>query len=244
MVGMRLWVEPWPAGGYVVRADGSAAPLSRHDTEEEAEQHLTAYARGLSRPTAGGEVVRLRDGGEVLVRPVRAEDKPLFVAGFERFGSESRYLRFMGIKQRLSTDELAFFTEIDHRDHDAVGALDPATGEGLGVARAVRLPDRPQVAEAAVAVIDAWQGRGLGGVLLRALTARAIEHGIGCFTASLFTVNTSMLQLFERLGPVHVRSAMGGSMQIDVELPVDGDALRVALRSAATGHVARAGGAS
>jgi GNAT superfamily N-acetyltransferase len=239
MGAMRLWVEPWPSGGYAVRAEASPAPLSRHDTEEEAEQHLSAYARGLSRPTAGAEVVRLRDGAEVLIRPVRSEDKPLFVAGFERLGNESRYLRFMGVKKRLSTDELASFTEIDHSDHDAVGALDPETGEGLGVARAVRLRDRPQVAEAAVAVIDAWQGRGLGGVLLRALTARAVEHGIRCFTASLFTSNSSMLHLFERLGPVHLRGMEDGTMLIDIELPVDGDALRVALRSAATGHVGR-----
>jgi GNAT superfamily N-acetyltransferase len=190
--------------------------------------------------TGDEAVVTLRDGAKVLIRPVLPEDKALFVRGFERLGAESRYLRFMGSKKGLSSDELAFFTEIDHRDHDAVGALDPETGEGLGVARAVRVPGRPHAAEAAVAVIDAWQGRGLGGALLRALTARAIEHGIGCFTASLFTTNTSMLRLFERLGPVHVREHDGAAMQIDVELPVGGEALRVALRSAATGHVGRA----
>src|SRR3954454_23509196 len=237
---MRLWVEPSPAGGYVVRADGSPAPLSRHDTAEEAEHSLTTYERGLSRPTAGAEVVTLRDGAEVLVRPVRPEDKALFVRGFEHFGEQSRYLRFMGMKKRLSTGELAFFTEIDHRDHDAIGAIHPVSGDGLGVARAVRLADRPKLAEAAVAVIDAWQGRGLGGVLLRRLTARAIRNGIECFTATLFTNNTSMLHLFERLGPVHVRRIDAGAMQINIELPVDSDALRVALRSAATGHVGRA----
>jgi RimJ/RimL family protein N-acetyltransferase len=88
-------------------------------------------------------------------------------------------------------------------------------------------------------VIDAWQGRRLGGVLLKRLTARALEHGIECFTATLFTDNTSMLHLFERLGPVHVRRFDAGAMQIDIELPVGGEALRVALRSAATGHVRR-----
>jgi GNAT superfamily N-acetyltransferase len=240
MTAMRLWVEPSPAGGYVVRAEGSPAPVSRHDTEDDAEHSLTTYARGLSRPSAGTEVVELRDGSEVLVRPVRPEDKPLFVRGFEHFGEQSRYLRFMGMKKRLSTDELSFFTEIDHRDHDAIGAIDPVSGDGLGVARAVVVPGRPEVAEAAVAVIDAWQGRGLGGVLLKRLTDRAIAHGIGCFTATLFTTNTSMLRLFERLGPVRVRRVDAGTMQIDIELPVGGDALRVALRSAATGHVGRA----
>jgi RimJ/RimL family protein N-acetyltransferase len=234
---MRLWVEAWPSGGYVVRTDESPTPLSRHDTEEEAEQRLAAYERGLARAAAEGELVALRDGSEVLVRPVRPEDKPLFVAGWERLGQESRYERFMGLKRKLSTQELAFFTELDHADHEAIGAIEPRTGEGLGVARYVREPGRPDAAEAAVAVIDAWQGRGLGGVLLRRLCTRAAEQGITRFTASLFTANTAMLRAFQRLGAVHVRYSGGGAMAIDVELPVAGPGMRAALRSAATGHV-------
>jgi GNAT superfamily N-acetyltransferase len=186
-----------------------------------------------------GERVRLRDGAEVLVRPVRASDKPLFLAGWERFGESSRYERFMGVKRALTPRELEFFTELDQADHVAIGAVDPDSGEGLGVARYVRLPARAHCAEAAVAVIDAWQGRGLGSVLLRRLCARAREHGITTFTASLFTDNHAMLRAFQRLGEVRVRSLEGGTMLIDIELPVGGDGLRAALRSAATGHVGR-----
>src|SRR5687768_7659943 len=148
---MRFSVEPSPAGGYFVRLAGVDAPVSRHDTEEEAEAAAASYGRG-ARETPTGDVVRLRDGGEVLIRPVRAEDKPLFAQGWQRFGEESRYRRFMGAKRRLSTRELSFFTELDHVDHEALGALDPSSGEGLGVARYVRDPDRPDAAEAAVSV--------------------------------------------------------------------------------------------
>jgi GNAT superfamily N-acetyltransferase len=236
---MRLWVEPWPSGGYAVRVDGSATPLSRHDTEEEAQERAAAYDRGLSRAGAGAETVTLRDGSEVLVRPVRPEDKPLFAAGWERLGETSRYERFMGVKARLTVRELAFFTELDQADHVALGAIEPATGEGLGVARYVRDPAHPQEAEAAVAVIDAWQGRGLGSLLLRRLCSQAAEHGITTFTASLFTANHAMLRAFQRLGEVHLRSLDAGSMAIDVELPVGGAGVRAALRSAATGHVGR-----
>jgi RimJ/RimL family protein N-acetyltransferase len=239
---MRLWVEAWPSGGYVVRTDESPTPLSRHDTEEEADGRLAAYERGLARAADEGELVTLRDGSEVLVRPVRPEDKPLFLAGWERFGEESRYERFMGLKHRLSTRELAFFTELDQADHAAVGAIEPRRGEGLGVARYVRDPQRQDTAEAAVAVIDAWQGRGLGGVLLRRLCARAAEHGVTRFTATLLTTNTAMLRAFRRLGEVHVREADAGVLAIDVELPVGGPGVRAALRSAATGHVGRPAG--
>jgi len=94
-------------------------------------------------------------------------------------------------------------------------------------------------AEAAVAVIDAWQGRGLGGVLLRRLCAHATTHRVTTFTASLFTDNHAMLRAFQRLGKVQVRALDAGSMAIDVELPVADPGLRAALRSAATGHIGR-----
>jgi GNAT superfamily N-acetyltransferase len=231
---MRFTVEPSPAGGYHVRMAGSDRPLSHHDTEEEAEARRLAYERGAGEP-ARGDLVELPDGSEVLIRPVGPGDKELFTAGWERFGEESRYRRFMGHKAALTRRELEFFTELDHVDHEALGAIAPRTREGLGVARYLRNPGRPETAEAAVAVIDAWQGRGLGGVLLRRLCRRASANGIHTFTASLLTGNRSMLHLFGRLGTVETRALEGGVMEIDVSLPVD-DA-DVLLRSAATGHV-------
>ena len=230
---MRFFVDPSPAGGYHVRMEGSPAPLSHHDTLEDAEARVAAYQRGATQPT--GELVDLPDGSEVLVRPVRADDKPLLAAAFERFGDESRYRRFMTAKKRLSLRELAHLTEVDHVDHEAIAAFDPRTGAGLGVARYVRNPDRPGTAEAAVAVIDDWQGRGLGGVLLRRLSRRARVNGIDAFTASLLTDNRSMLHLFERLGTVELRGMDGAAMEIDVELAVED--MPTLLRSAATGHI-------
>ncbi len=229
---MRFTVEPSPSGGFHVRLAGVAAPLSHHDTEEEAQARRLAYERGAGQPAAS-EHVDLPDGSEVLVRPVRPEDKPLFAAGWEHVGEGHR--RSMGHKRALTPGELEFFTELDHVDHEALGAIEPHTGEGLGVARYVRNPERPNTAEAAVAVIDAWQSRGLGSVLLRRLCRRARANGIDTFTVSLLTGNPSMLRLFERLGAVHTGRRDAGVVEIDIELPVD-DAATL-LRSAATGHV-------
>ena len=233
---MRCFVEPSPAGGYFVRLRGEAAPLSRHDTEEEAQAAAAAYDRGLAREDTG-EHVLLRDGSEVLIRAVRPEDKPLFVAGWKHLSEESVRRRFLHPRNGLSLDELAFFTEIDHVDHEAIGALGGATREGIGVARYVRSPERPHVAEAAVTVIDAWQGRGLGGKLLRRLCARATDNGIRVFVASLFASNEAMLTLFEHLGRVDVMRRDGPVLEIVVELPVELPTLEHTLREAARGHV-------
>jgi len=236
---MRFTVEPSPSGGYFVRLAGVDAPVSRHDTEEEAEAAAASYDRGV-RDNRVGDLQRLPGGGEVLVRSVRPEDTPLFARGWERFGAESRYRRFMGVKQKLTTAELSFFTEIDHIDHEAIGALEPESGEGLGVARYVRDLDRPHAADAAVSVIDAWQGRGLGGLLLRRLCHRAAQNGIRVFTAELLASNHTMLHLFEKLGEVRVTGRVGAELHIDVELQVaDSPTLELALRSAATGHIGR-----
>jgi RimJ/RimL family protein N-acetyltransferase len=184
-----------------------------------------------------GEHLQLRDGSTVLVRPVRPEDRELFVAGFERMSGESRYRRFMSHKKKLSDRELDFFTRLDHETHEAVGAIDVATGEGAGVARMHREPDEPVVAEAAVTVVDDWQGRGIGGLLLERLTRRARELGVERFEATLFTSNRAMLHLFERLGCLRSHREGLDVMAIDVALPLgdDDEALPAALRSVADG---------
>jgi GNAT superfamily N-acetyltransferase len=228
-------VEPSPAGGYFVRLRGEAAPVSRHDTEEEAEAAAAAYQRGLAQVEQATELVVLSDGSEVLVRQVRPEDKPLFVAGWAELSEETVYRRFLQPRDGLSVDELAVFTELDHVDHEAIGAL--AGRQGVGVARYVREADRPHAAEAAVIVTDAWQGRGLGGRLLRRLCARATENGIRVFTATLLASNDAMLALLGQLGEVTLRRRDGAAIEVDVELPVELPTLEHVLREAATRHV-------
>ncbi len=232
---VRCYVEPSPAGGYFVRLRGEAAPLSRHDTEEEAQAAAAAYQRGLDRVDQASELVVLRDGSEVLVRPVRPEDKPLFVAGWAELSDETVYRRFLQPRDALSVSELALFTELDHVDHEAIGAL--ADGRGVGVARYVRDVDRPHVAEAAVVVVDAWQGRGLGGKLLRRLCARATANGIRVFTATLLASNEAMLSLLASLGEIDLVRREGAAIEVDVRLPVEYPTLEHVLREAATREV-------
>src|SRR3954469_2002231 len=184
------------------------------------------------------EHVQLRDGSTVLVRPGRPDDRDLFVAGFERMSGESRYRRFMSHKKRLSERELDFFTRLDHDLHEAIGAIDVASGEGVGVARMHRSDSDPSVAEAAVTVVDDWQGRGIGRLLLDRLTARARQLGIEHFEASLFTANRAMLALFQRLGCMRSQHEGLDVLAIDVALPVAerDEALTAALRSVAEGE--------
>jgi GNAT superfamily N-acetyltransferase len=128
-----------------------------------------------------------------------------------------------------------YFTEVDHRDHEALVAIDPDSGRLVGVARWVRERDKPEVAEAAITVADDWQGRGLGTLLLRCLGERAREEDIERFSAFVLAQNDDMLDLLHNLGPVTVRDRHHGAIEIEAELPRAGvgDQLRELLRLAA-----------
>jgi GNAT superfamily N-acetyltransferase len=112
-----------------------------------------------------GRTVTLRDGAKVKLRPIAPEDKPLLAASFERLSEESRYRRFFTPKSELSAAELDYLVDVDHSDHEAIIAIEPSSGEVLGVARYVRSKADAEVAEVAVTVADDWQGRGLGRAL-------------------------------------------------------------------------------
>jgi RimJ/RimL family protein N-acetyltransferase len=146
-----------------------------------AQQRGGSRWRPVSRP-ADGNLVRLRDGSQVRIRPVRGSDAALLADGFARLSTRSRQQRFLAPKARLSAAELRYLTEVDHYDHEAIGALDLA-GLGAGIARYIRSRHDARSAEIAVTVVDAWQGRGLGTELTRQLTERAKQAGIDRFTA-------------------------------------------------------------
>ncbi len=224
---MRVWVEQSPSGGWFVRVEDADAPAARCDTEEEARAMALAIARGLLQEAAGapvpadGELVRLRDGADVLVREVRPEDKPLFEAGILRLGTPARQARFLWAHPpSLSSDELRFFTEVDHDEHEAIGAIDPRTGEGVGVARYIRQAPGSPVAEAAVTIVDDWQGRGLGTVLAERLAERAEAAGVTHLVATLFATNRAMAHVFAHLGELRESAIEAGCVEIDITLPV------------------------
>ena len=164
----------------------------------------------------------LRDGSRVKVRPVRRSDAGLLLRGFERLSEESRYRRFLCSMPELSESMVRYLTDVDHHDHEAVVALDPGTGEGVGVARYVRDSAEPTRAEAAVTVIDDWQGRGLGTLLLELMAVRAREEGINRFTALMLASNDEMMGLLESLGPVRVVDREAGTVEVEAPLPAGG----------------------
>jgi GNAT superfamily N-acetyltransferase len=177
----------------------------------------------------------LRDGSEIGLRPIQPDDKQVLLEGFERLSPESRYKRFLVPMNELSERDLRYLTEVDHHDHEAIVAQTPE-GEPLGVARFVRT--NGDTAEAAVAVTDDWQGKGVGTALLTRLAERAREEGISHFTATCLATNDDMLQLLRELGPTRILNTGSGVVEAQIDLPASTakeDPLRHLLRRAAEG---------
>ena len=181
----------------------------------------------------------LRDGSVVHIRPIGPEDKALLEQGFEQLSAESRYRRFLHPVKRLGKRELDYFTTVDHSDHEALVALGPHGTELVGVARYVRLADR-QSAEVAIAVVDAWQGKGVGTVLLHELVERAKAAGVRHFLAICLSDNADVIDLLSRLGSTRVDHPEPGLVELTIDLPdrlsTDSE-LYSALRHAAAGRI-------
>jgi GNAT superfamily N-acetyltransferase len=175
----------------------------------------------------------------VLIRPIRSDDKQRLLDAFDRLSPESRYRRFFAATPELRAGQLRYLTEVDHHAHEALVAIEPGTGQGLGVARFIRSPEDAAVAEVAVTVVDDWQGRGLGTALLHELAARARAEGVERFSALVLAENEPMLAILRAGGDVHVTRRDHGVVELVMDLPREGvpEPLGRTVRATARGDI-------
>jgi GNAT superfamily N-acetyltransferase len=169
------------------------------------------------------EDVELASGERVRLRTIRADDKERIKDGLLRLSPQSQYLRFFTTKARFTASELRYLTELDGWDHFAIGAAkvapDGSEGEGVAVARFVRLPGERAVAEPAIAVVDEMQRKGLGRVLLLRLVAAAIERDVAGFRTEFLAVNDGMRDLLQSVAPSASFVADGAVVTAEFPLP-------------------------
>jgi len=146
--------------------------------------------------------VRLRDGAELNLRPIRPDDREREAAFVRNLSTESRYFRFLDSVRELSPAMLSQFTEIDYQRRMAlVATVNSPQGElQIAVARYEMDPADPTRCEFAIAVADDWQGRGVGSTLLRELMAVARDAGVKLMQGTVLAANHRMLHLMKTLG--------------------------------------------
>ena len=165
--------------------------------------------------------VSLRDGRELLLRPIRPEDAPALKETYARLTPEDRRMRFLGSAAEL-TDSLAkWMTQIDYMREMALVAVDPKseTPEILGVVRVVADADL-RAAEYAVTVRSDLQGQGLGRILMERILDFARAQGVGEVWGDVLAENRGMLGLVKKLG-FTVKPEVGNPGVMDVRITLN-----------------------
>ncbi len=158
---------------------------------------------------------------DLILMPVTRFDRERLADAFERMSGQSRYQRFLHPKPTLSDAELDYFTDIDHRMHDAIAAVHPSDGSFVGVARYALLDDRAMTADVGFFVVDDWHGRGVGTMLLRALVPRAADNGIHTLVALTLHDNARARAVLKGLEFRKVGSSHGvAEMHLQLRGPV------------------------
>jgi GNAT superfamily N-acetyltransferase len=155
------------------------------------------------------------DGKRIALRLLEPEDGNLIRRFYWRLSHDTIYRRFMGPVVPPADALISRLVDVDHRQRDALNALDD---RGIaGVARYAAFPAEDTY-DVAVVVADDWQGKGLGRLLIRRLAHIARLRGISRFHATMFGDNQRALALVRSLWPRASFSLGAGEIEADIPL--------------------------
>ena len=187
-----------------------------------ARQRLAAFVTPIS--------VTLKDGTELRLRPVLPGDSERSNHPSVEFSSETLYRRFMSARAP-SPALMDYLFQVDYVDHFVWVLVDGVDGPVVADVRFVRDVDDASVAEIAFIVADDYQGRGIGSLLMDALTISAQIGGVRRFTARLLADNLRMRTILDRFGAEWEHDEPG---VVTTEFDVPSlDALRIDSKTAA-----------
>ena len=195
---------------------------------------MSVFPRYIPVPTQdapeSGRLI-LRDGSTAQLRIARPNDLPQIVAFFEGLSAESRRRRFAS--SALPPTELiaGFCDNSDPRSTLTLIATRNVAGESRIIATASYLPKDAERAEVAFAVDDAFQGQGLGTLLLERLALLAVRHGVRRFWAVTHADNRAMREVFQESGFLAEEQADGPDVEVDLSVvPTEASVHRSELR--------------
>ena len=167
----------------------------------------------------------MKDGTEVIIRPIRPTDEPLIVRFHETLSETSVRLRYFyqfKLSERITHDRLSRVCFVDY-DRETVLVAErenPLTGEDeiLGIGRLNKVPGTTH-AEFAVLISDAFQRRGLGTRLLELLVEYGEREGVTRITADILPENVGMKRAAEHVGFKLTGSLVDQELRAEINLP-------------------------
>jgi ribosomal protein S18 acetylase RimI-like enzyme len=141
---------------------------------------------------------RLADGSEIEIRALRREDEADMLAALEKISVQSLQRRFFAMKRHFTEKERRFFMDVDFINHVALVACADESGREVIAGGGRYVVVEPGHAEMAFVVVDHWQRRGIGSILMRHLIRIAKDMGLQELTAEVLPENAAMLSVFRR----------------------------------------------
>jgi len=169
------------------------------------------------------QTITLKDGKRMTMRAIRPDDADDLQESFQRLSVQSIYLRFLSHKKELTDEETRQLATVDYTSRMAFVAISTENNQDVvvGVARyAILDAEHPETAEAAVVVMDKYQGLGIGRQLLQRLVIYARSKGIQWLRGNLQVGNDRMLLLVKRSGLPHETRFVEGIWEVSIDLRV------------------------
>lgn len=160
----------------------------------------------------------LRDGRFVEIRALRPTDRDGLLAAVGRSSTGSLRRRFFSVRRNFSDAEIGFFLNVDFVSHVALVAAADVHGRPVIIGGGRYILVRPGVAEVAFAVVDEYQGHGIGSALMRHLVSIARNAGLKELIAEVLPENTPMLRVFAASGLPVTQRREGGTVHVALDL--------------------------
>ncbi len=144
----------------------------------------------------------IRDNTYICFKTLGKDDREKFIDGFKRLSQKTVYLRFFGFMKELTDKQVDDFLNTDKKDHIAWAAFDIVGDDaiGIGVGRFKRSEFNPKEAEMALTVLDDYQDKGVGSVLLAIMYYLAGKLEIDVLTGNILSENAKLIRRFMELG--------------------------------------------
>lgn len=161
----------------------------------------------------------LRDGRPIKIRALRSDDRADMLAAIGRTSMQSLQRRFFVPKKGFSEREMTFFLDIDFESHVALVAQIDEDGHPVIAGGGRFIVVQPGQAEIAFVVVDAYQGQGVGAILMRHLAILARNAGLKELIAEVLPENSAMLKLFKKFGFKTVSKGSPQVIHLVLQLP-------------------------
>ncbi|MFC5079828.1 succinyl-CoA synthetase subunit beta [Vibrio thalassae] len=191
----ELDIHPLLLNGDDITILDASVVIKGYEGEPQARLAIRPY------PTEMEEIITLKDGSSISLRPIRPEDEPYHADFIKNVTKEDLYKRFFSDVGEFNHEALANLTQIDYDREMAFVAVDLSypTPHIIGVSRVLVTPDNSD-AEFAILIRSDLKGKGLGRVLMNKIIDYCKGKNTRQISGMTMPTNRGMLTLAQKLG--------------------------------------------